>query len=140
MLQALIRRILTANPDVLAACVNGGLTLLNAIIAAGLLYRSTAMIARRNLLVETVIKERAIWRSELRTAVLELSDATHSAIAQPGPNSIAYGCAGGGVVVIDRDPVESGSEVTPQNEPKGAVAKKSYSALNGCMDRHRIRP
>ena len=45
MLQALIRRLLTADPNVLAACVTGRLTLLGAIITAGLLYRSTMIIA-----------------------------------------------------------------------------------------------
>lgn len=89
MLQAVLRRLLTADPDVLAACVTGGLTLLGAIVTAGLLYRSTMIIARRNLLVETVTKERATWRSELRAAVLELSDATHSAINSFDANSIA---------------------------------------------------
>jgi len=89
MLKALVRRLLTADPDVLAACVTGGLTLLAAIITAGFLYRSTMIIARRNLLVETVTKERATWRSELRAAALELSDATLHAVAQPNPNSIA---------------------------------------------------
>lgn len=89
MLRSLLRRLLTADPDVLAACVTGGLALLGAILTAGLLYRSTMIIARRNLLVETVTKERATWRSELRAAVLELSDATHSAIARFDANSIA---------------------------------------------------
>lgn len=89
MLHALLNRLLTANPDVLAACVTGGLTLFGAVITAGLLYRSTMKIARRNLLVETVTKERATWRSELRAAMLELSDATHSTIAGADPNSIA---------------------------------------------------
>jgi hypothetical protein len=104
MLQALIRRLLTADPNVLAACVTGGLTLLGAIITAGLLYRSTMIIARRNLLVETVTKERAIWRSELRTAVLELSDATHSAIARSDSNSIAKVHRGRLAIVLRMNP------------------------------------
>lgn len=82
MFTALIKRFLSADPDVLVAYVTGGLTLVGVIITAGLLYRSTMVIARRNLFVETVTKERATWRSEMRAATLELSEAAVSSITR----------------------------------------------------------
>lgn len=46
--------------------------LLGAILTAVLLYRSTVGVARRNLLVGTVTKERAQWREDMREAVSRL--------------------------------------------------------------------
>lgn len=46
--------------------------LLGAVLAAILLYRSTIGVARRNLLVGTVTKERAQWREDMRLAVSRL--------------------------------------------------------------------
>lgn len=69
-----------ASPDVKAALI----TLLGAVLAAWWLYRSTLVVARRNLLVGTVTTERATWRSELRNASLDLADAAIAALNRPG--------------------------------------------------------
>lgn len=87
MIQAFVNRILSADADILAAYVTGGLTLIGATITAWLLYRSTMIIARRNLLVETVTKERAAWRQEVRAATLELSRTVLSSIGQASLSS-----------------------------------------------------
>lgn len=90
MLDTLASYLFPADPQLRAVgmaligtLATAGLALAGAVVAACLLYRSTISVARRNLLVGTVTAERAVWRSDLRAATVELSEATLLALDNP---------------------------------------------------------
>lgn len=92
MLDTLSTYIFSTDAQVRAAGVTFIGTLITAFLAllgAWLLYRSTISVARRNLLVATVTAERAVWRSDLRIATVELSEVTLLALDKPTVEMLA---------------------------------------------------